>query len=155
MRAGSSLSLVDLRSAPAVLVGAFNNEWTMSLTGELRYCFELDAANSLGLVRGRRNPGRREWAVANAWPKWEIPADYAIVTRVVDPTTESTVIVAAGITHYGTMAAGELLTNPAYFAEVLRNAPPDWEKKNVQVVLSTRVIGSTSGPPKVLEAHFW
>lgn len=155
MRAGSTLSLVDLRSAPAVLVGAFNNEWTMSLTGELRFYFELDTSHSLELVRDRRNPGRREWAVANAWPKWEIPTDYAIVTRVLDPTTERTLIVVAGITHYGTMAAGEFLTNPAYFSEALRHAPPDWERKNIQVVLSTRVIGSTTGPPKVLETHFW
>jgi len=38
--------------------------------------------------------------------------DYAIVTRVVDPTTERTVVMVAGIEGYGTLIAGEFITDP-------------------------------------------
>ena len=150
-----SVSLDDLRSKPCVLIGAFNNEWTMSLAGELRYYFDVDYQNSAEFVNDRQNPGKTDWKVFNAWPYWKIPVDYAIVSRVLNPTTEQTVVIAAGITHYGTHAAGEFLTNQVYFSEALVNAPRDWYRKNMQVVLSTKVISGANGPPKVLAAHFW
>jgi hypothetical protein len=34
-------------------------------------------------------------------------------------------------------------------------APHDWERKNVQVVISTRVIDGSSGPPEIISANFW
>jgi len=42
LRGVRSVSLADLRSKPCVLIGAFNNEWTMSLAGELRFFFDID-----------------------------------------------------------------------------------------------------------------
>jgi hypothetical protein len=90
-----------------------------------------------------------------AWPYWKIPADYAIITRVLDATTEQMVVVAAGITHYGTQAAGELLTNPAYFAEAVKRAPRDWSRKNMQIVISAKVMTGAVGPPQVMAVHFW
>jgi hypothetical protein len=72
-----------------------------------------------------------------------------------DPTTEQVVVVAAGITHYGTQAAGELLSNPAYFAEAVQHAPRDWSRKNMQIVLSAKVMAGTAGPPQILKVHFW
>ncbi len=155
LRGVRSISLDDLRSKPCVLIGAFNNEWTMSLAGELRFYFDIDYRNSAEFVNDRQNPGKTDWKVVNSWPHWKIPSDYAIVTRVINPTTEKTVVIAAGITHYGTHAAGEFLTNQAYFSEALSHAPRDWYRKNMQVVLSTKVISGANGPPKVLAAHFW
>jgi hypothetical protein len=155
LRGVRSVSLSDLRSKPCVLIGAFNNEWTMSLAGELRFYFDIDYRNSAEFVSDRQNPGKTEWKVVNSWPHWKIPADYAIVSRVFNPTTEQTVVIAAGITHYGTHAAGEFLTNQAYFSEAVRHAPRDWYRKNMQVVLSTKVISGANGPPKVLAVHFW
>ena len=82
-----------------------------------------------------------------------IPEDYAIVTRVFDPSTEKTVIVAAGVTHFGTLAAGDFLSSEAYVKEAFRHSPPDWDRKNVQVVLQTKVVGGSAGPPKVIATH--
>ena len=45
--------------------------------------------------------------------------DYAIVTRVFDPSTEKTVISVAGIEAYGTLAAGEFVTEPEYVGVAL------------------------------------
>jgi hypothetical protein len=123
------------------------------LTGELRFYFEEGDSGSF--VRDRRNPGKSDWNVLNTWPYPRPPTDYAIVSRVVNPTTEQTVVAIAGITGFGTMAAGEFLTNEAYLAEALKQAPRDWPKKNMQVVLSTRVMSGNPGPPQVLAVHFW
>jgi hypothetical protein len=155
LRGVRSVSLADLSSRPCVLIGAFNNEWTMSLAGELRFYFDADYQNSAEFVRDRQNPGQTEWKVVNSWPHWRIPTDYAIVSRVFNPTTGQAVVIAAGITHYGTHAAGEFVTNQAYFSEALSNAPRDWYRKNIQVVLSTKVVSGAHGPPKVLAVHFW
>ncbi len=155
LRGVRSVSLEDLRSKPCVLIGAFNNEWTMSLAGELRFYFDIDYQNSAEVVNDRQNPGKTEWKIVNAWPHRKIPTDYAIVSRVLNPTTGQAVVIVAGITHYGTHAAGEFLTNKVYFSEALSQAPRDWYQKNMQVVLSTRVISGAHGPPKVLAVHFW
>ena len=37
-----SVSLSDLRGKGSVLIGAFNNDWTMGLAGELRFYFEIE-----------------------------------------------------------------------------------------------------------------
>jgi hypothetical protein len=81
--------------------------------------------------------------------------DYAIVSRFVNPTTEQMVVSVAGATGYGTVAAGEFVTNPAYFSEAMRRAPRDWYRRNMQVVLSVEVMSGHAGPPKVLALHFW
>jgi hypothetical protein len=155
LRGGRSVSLSDLRGRPCVLIGAFNNDWTLGLAGELRFYFDIDEQNGLLIVRDRQRPDITEWNVVNTWPHRIINVDYAIVSRVFDPTTEQTVVIAAGITHYGTKVAAEFLTNEAYFAEALINAPDNWHRKNMQVVLSTKVMSGTQGPPSVLAVHFW
>ena len=155
LRGGRLISLTNLRGRPAVLIGAFNNDWTMSLAGELRFYFDIDSINRAEIVRDRLNPGASDWKIVNVWPYKNITADYAIVSRVRNSTTEQTVVIAAGITHYGTSAAAEFLTNPAYFAEAVKNAPSDWSSKNIQVVLSAKVMSGTAGPPRVMAVHFW
>lgn len=155
LHGGRSISLADLRGRPAVLVGAFNNEWSQRLGAELRFYFDVDYANHAELVRDRQNPLRTEWKIVNAWPQRNIAADYGVVSRVVNPTTEQTLVIVAGLTNFATTAAGELLTNEDYFKQVLAKAPTGWHRKNMQVVLSADVISGTAGPPRVLDAYFW
>jgi hypothetical protein len=155
LRGGRSVSLTDLRGRPLVLIGAFSNDWTLSLAGELRFYFDVDRENGGSIVRDRQHPKMLDWKIQKAWPQQNIPIDYAVVSRVVNPVTEQTVVIAAGITHFGTQAAGEFLTNPRYFGEALRDAPRDWPRKNMQVVLSTQVMSGNAGPPKVLAVYAW
>jgi len=155
VRGGRSLSLADLRGKPAVLIGAFSNQWTLDLTGQLRFYFEGDPKNSTALVRDRRNPAKTDWKVVEPWANPKSQSDYAIVSRVQDSTTEQVVVVVAGITHLGTQAAGEFLTNPEYFAEAVKRAPRDWSRRNMQIVISAKIMKETAGPPQVLAVHFW
>ena len=155
VRSGRSLSLTDLRGKPAILIGAFSNQWTLDLTGHLRFYFENDAKNSTGLVHDRQNPGKTDWKVVDPWTNPKTQSDYAIVSRVFDPTTEQMVVVVAGITHLGTQAAGEFLTNPEYFAEAVKRAPRDWSRRNMQIVISAKVMRETTGPPQVMAVHCW
>jgi hypothetical protein len=154
-RGGRSTSLRDLRGRSSVLIGAFNNSWTLSLTGELRFYFDQDLKAGAYLVRDRHNLANRNWEVRGDQQTGQDYMDYAIVSRVFDPTTERSVVVAAGIKGGGTAAAGEFLTNATYLDRALRNAPAHWENKNLQFVLKTRLLGGNAGPPQVIAAEYW
>ena len=153
VKSESSASFTDLREGPTVLIGAFNNDWTMRLTGNLRFSFEHDAASCW--IRDRQQPAQRDWLVDMAQPYGKTSKDYALISRVLDPTTERVLVVVAGIAHHGTTAAGECLVDTDCMESAARQLPPGWERKNIQIVLTTHVINGTSGPPRLVAAHAW
>jgi hypothetical protein len=146
----------QLRHAPLVAIGAFNNAWSIRVTTELRFVFENRVIDGVAYhcIVDRRNPTSVLWKVAQP-ASGAMIEDYAIVTRVFEPTTEKTVLSVAGIETYGTLAASEFVTEPTYLAAALGDAPPDWRRKNVQFVLGTKIIDGTPGPPRILAVQFW
>jgi hypothetical protein len=150
IRGERSTSFADLRETPAILIGAFDNQWTLNAAGGLRFAFEKDQEHNTDFVRDRRHPENTEWKLTGAWPYWDVKTDYAIVSRIVDTTTDRPLVIAAGITQYGTMAAGEFVTRPEYFAEAAAKLPAGWQHKNVQFVLRVPVVNRTAGHPQVL-----
>jgi hypothetical protein len=156
LRGERLVSLSDLRGKPAVFLGAFDNDWTLSFARDLRFYFDTDLRDHAQLIRDRQRPDFTAWQLVDAWPPGrEITEDYALVTRVVNRTTEQSIVILAGIAQYGTEAAAEFVTHPAYFQQALIHAPRDWSKKNIQVVLSTRVLSGVGGPPTVVAVYFW
>jgi len=158
IRFNAQLALEDLRSRPVVLIGAFNNPWTLDLSREVRFVFERqDEPNqAIFAIQDRKDPARR-WRVYGQ-PRFGYAGpeiDYAIVTRLFDASTRQPLISAAGVTQRGTRAAVEFITNPVYWQELGRTAPKDWKRRNLQVVLQTNVVGHTPKPPRVLAMHFW
>jgi len=154
IRGEAETSFSDLREQPSILIGAFDNEWTLRLAGQMRYTFYKDF-QGLEVVRDREHPEQTNWKLVNSWPYWNITQDYAIVSRVFDRNTDRMVVVAAGITHFGTAGAGEFLSDPRYFAEASRQLPAGWLNRNLQIVLQVPVVASTSGHPRVLATHVW
>ena len=95
------------------------------------------------------------WSHSVDTPYGNLAQDYAIVSRVVDPTTGKFVVTASGLAKFGTEAAGEFLTNPVYMEEILKTAPRDWDRENMEIVISTNVVGRSAGPPHIVATHFW
>ncbi len=155
IRKGPAFTLNDFRKGPVVLIGAFNNAWTMRLDTQLRFTFERDAVTRIPYIRDRLNPSRTNWKSDDNLPYSKFTGDYAIVSRFVDPRTERAVVVVAGIAKDGTMAAGEFVTEARYLEALAKRAPSDWEHKNLQVVIATEVINGNVGPPRILETYFW
>ena len=155
IRRQQSAKLEDLREGPVVLIGAFNNDWTLRITGLARYRFQRDLATNESWIFDRDHPSDRKWVVEQGQPYRNVTRDYALVSRMLDPTTGELVVTAAGLTKYGTAAAGEFLSEPQYMEEVLRSAPRNWPSQNVQIVLSTAVVSESSGPPHVIATYFW
>jgi hypothetical protein len=149
LRVESEYSYRDLRNSPAVLVGAFNNEWTMNLVSDLRFTF----VEKNGLrIADKGSAGR-------LWPSTPDPLfaqqDFAIVGRLKDSKTGQFTVIIAGLTSRGTEAASEFVTNANDLETGMRAAPPDWPSKGLELVLETDVIDGVSGPPHVVASYYW
>ena len=149
----SRASFAQLREGPIVLIGAFDNIWTLRVTQKLRFGF--DSKDGVALIVDRKSPTQTTWATAWDLPYQKLSRDYAIVARFHDGTTGQPVIIAAGIAEEGTEAAGEILYNPAYLESLLKKAPANWEQMNMEAVIETQVIEGHPGPPQVEAVEFW
>lgn len=149
----SEATFAQLREGPFVLIGAFDNIWTLRVTQKLRFGFE--SQDGVALLVDRKSHSKTTWATAWDLPYQKLSRDYAIVARIHDRTTGQPVIIAAGISEEGTEAAGEILYNPEYLDSLLAKAPPDWEQKNLEAVIETQVIEGHAGPPNILAVETW
>jgi hypothetical protein len=151
----SVTSFSDLRQAPSVFIGAFDNGWTLRFTAPLRYHFANNPEMSQLWVEDRQHPGNRDWLLDRSQQATGTYKDFAIVTRAVDPNTGHYVVVAAGIARGGTIASGEFLVDPTHMEDLIRVAPKDWEHKNMEIVIETQVIDGRSGPPRIAALYVW
>lgn len=149
-------SFSDLREGPVVLIGAFNNEWSLRLTRELRYSMALDADKHLIYIRDAKNPSGRKWSWATDKSTDDQGAaggpvlmDYALISRIWNSETGHVVIVIGGLYTYGTETAGEFLSDPQLMQAIAKQVPRD-SHSNLQIVLGTTVTDAVAGPPRVL-----
>jgi hypothetical protein len=150
-----SSKLEELRDGPAVLIGAFNNSFTLRLTGPLRFSFLMNPETRVNRIQDHNDPENPKWSDDMTAPYQNLKQDYAIVSRVVDPTTGRVVVTASGLAKFGTEAAGEFLTSRSALDEMAKGAPKDWDHKNMQIVIGTDTVGRSAGPPHVLATYFW
>ena len=159
VRRENSSSFADLRERPVVLVGAFNNEWSLQLTRGLRFSLAMDPERQELYIRDRQHPDSRAWA----WSVGPHPGerdrssntplhDYALISRLLDSETGHDVVVVGGLYAYGTQAAGEFLASRD-MDSLARNAPVDMRHKRLQIVLDTEVTDGTPGPPHVVAVN--
>jgi hypothetical protein len=150
-------SFSDLREGAVVLIGAFNNEWSLRLTHQLRFSLALDADKHLIYIRDSRNPSSRGWSWGTNQPRNRVggphsPAiqDYALISRIRNSETGHVVVVIGGLYTFGTQAAGEFLTDPQMMQAIAKATQLDDGRQNLQIVLGTTVTDDTPGPPRVL-----
>jgi DNA-binding winged helix-turn-helix (wHTH) protein len=156
LKGEGATTLTDLRNGPTVFVGAFDNAWTLRLTNPLRYHFANDSEMTQFRIVDRESPSQPNWRI----DRLEQMAtnnyrDYAIVARFTDGNTGKLALVIAGIGRGGTIAAGELVTNPTYLAQLAAAARASGNKKNMEIVLSTQIIDGQPGSPKIEATYFW
>lgn len=148
IRMSNDVSYTELSRAPAILIGARTNQWTMQLANNLRFVFERTATQSY--IRDNENPGNR-WSFELGPPK----VDYVVITRVFESKTGKMIVLAAGLSHFGTQVAGEILTNPATLSKALKDAPKSWQSRNLQLLFRVEVFGNTAGTPVLIASKFW
>jgi len=150
----SRASYSDLQAGPAVLIGLINNDWTERLVSNLR--FSVVHPSPFGyVIRDRENPANDAWSIDYSVPYLKVTKDYALIVRASDPKTGQMVMTIAGLSVFGTLAAGQFVTDPQQIAKLETLAPKGWSKRNMEIVLSTDVIRGEPGPPVIVATRFW
>jgi hypothetical protein len=147
--AGNEVPSQDLRDGPVILIGAHSNLWTAKLMKELRFSF----GENNSIVDHFK--GTTISSLPELSPDWQTSEDYALVCRFRSAQTGQPVVILAGLTNYGTQAAGEFVSSPELLKQAFQGAPKNWQEMNFQFVLHTRLIGHTPNPPTVIASHFW
>jgi hypothetical protein len=140
------VSFSELSQSPVVLVGARSNPWSVQLANNMRFTFVRTGTASL--VRDRKTG--REWNYTPGNPG----VDYVILSRIFESKTGRMVVLAAGLSHYGTEAAGQALTDSREMQKLLKDAPKDWASRDLQLVLRVEVFGRTAGTPTLVASDF-
>ncbi len=148
LRYGTDITVGDLEDSPAILVGAFNNPWTLKMTSPLRFVFR----NGNAIVD--------TWHKFPAWvavdlPNGDMTDDYATVSRLIDPQDGHVVIIAAGIGSYGTLAAARFLTNPHEMADMAARIPAGWQNRNLQIVLHAKIQAGLLSSENIVATQTW
>ena len=146
LRVGSELSYSDMRRAPAILVGYSYSRWN-EISRQLRFSLTTNAV----MDNGRSTA----WGISSYPEDPALTQDYALVSRFFDPDTRNVMVEIAGISHFGTEAAADVVSNPVLFSEILRSLPSGWQYKNVQIVLRVNVVHNSPGIPVTVASHVW
>ena len=154
MRGEAATTFGDLQKGPVVLLGAYNNDWTMRLMEPMRFHFGMDPGNYKWWIEDRQRP-ELQIGAAQVGKISSLVEDYALVARTFDSQTKQPIIFIAGLSPFATQAAGEFLTNPQYLDEFSKKAPHDWQTKNMELLIHTNIVDNEAGPPQVVASYFW
>jgi hypothetical protein len=152
LRSGSGASFEDFHKSSTVLIGAFSNSWTLDMTGNLAFVFDR---NHSIRERGGQN---RTWSsvrTGGASEKDKVVEDYAIISRLLDSSTQGLTVSIAGISTCGTRAAGEFVTDPLLLGK-LKNLPRRaWESNNFQVLLHSNFVKCVPTSTDIVALKYW
>jgi hypothetical protein len=143
-----STPLNELREHSVVLVGGYNNQWSMRLLQSQRLQFSPEPIES---ITDQMQP-QVHWSRDRSLP-YSSTDDYALVARYRDPTTDSWVVVLAGLGRNGTEAAALFATSPHYMQLLKDRLGKDFSNRNIEAVLKVSVIDGRTGAPTILAVN--
>ena len=146
----ASTQLTALREHPVILLGGYNNQWTMRLLQPFRFYI---GPETLPGIFDRTQPKMR-WARDPSLP-YSSADDYGLIARFRDSTTDSWVVVLAGLGRNGTEAAAQFATSPRYLQILRSKLGSDFGNRNLEAIVKVSVIEGKTGAPSLVEAHVW
>lgn len=150
LQSSATTPLTELRERPVVLLGGYNNQWTLRLLEPMPIHFTPEA-NAAIVDSTQKNV---QWARDHSLP-YSSADDYALVARFRDSTTDNWVVVLAGLGRNGTEAAAQIVTSPHYMQLLKDKLGSDFATKNVEAVVKVNVIEGKTGAPSLLAVHTW
>ncbi len=145
-----STPLTDLREHSVVLLGAYNNQWTVRLQQPLRYFFQPGTDE---IIVDRMHP-QVQFKRDQSLP-YSSADDYAVLARFRDATIDGWVVVLAGLGRNGTEAAAQFVTSPHYLDLLRDRIGTDFSNRNIEAVLKVNVIEGKTGAPSILAVYSW
>jgi hypothetical protein len=145
-----STPLTELREHSVILLGGYNNQWTMRLLQPLRFHMTMEPAEE---IVDRMRP-EVHWSRDRSL-SYSSADDYALVARYRDTNTDSWVVALAGLGRNGTEAATQFAISPHYMQLLREQIGGTFSNHNVEVVLKVSVIDGKTGAPSILAVHSW
>jgi hypothetical protein len=153
IRSADKIAFADFREAPAVLIGAFTNRWTMELTEPFRFHFGLDSRGGPALLDSTRPTLR--WNIASKTDNGIASDDYFLVCRLAHSPSGKIMLVAAGLTQFGTEAAGHFLADPNRLNDTFRKIGANWQNRNVEIVFHAKIVENATSASELVAWHVW
>jgi hypothetical protein len=150
LQPSASTPLTALREHPVILLGGYNNQWTLRLLAPLRFHFAPETQAS---IVDSTQPQVR-WERDHSLP-YSSADDYALIARFRDSTTDSWVIVLAGVGRNGSEAAAQFVSSTHYMQLLRDKIGSDFSTRNIEAVLKVSVIDGKTGAPSLIAAHSW
>ena len=148
LRSGPNLPFVDLKGAPIVLIGAYDNYWTLNMARDLPFFFDRASR-----IRERGGQHRAWSSVARA--DNTITEDYAVVFRLMNSKAGGPVIAIAGLTTCGTQAAAEFVTDPIQLTKLASIPRNSLAGKNLEFVLRASLVNCTPTSVDIIAQQAW
>jgi hypothetical protein len=146
------LSPSDFKASPAVLLGGPRfNRWTLAFTQNLRFAF--DAVDGRPRIIDRDNL-QRFWQ-DNDPVIGEPFSDYVIITRLQASESAKSILCIAGLNAVGSKKGTALIVDSEALKRILKYAPDDWDKKNLQLVLRVTVDENKPDNIELVAATYW
>ena len=150
LRLGDDYTYEDLRSSPAILVGAYNNPWMGRVMSDLPIGF--NESGELVWIEDRTKPGQ-VWRASTEGRRGT--KDFALVVRMLNSKTGQFLVILSGVGMVGTKAAAALISQEPDLETALRGAPDGWERKNIELVIETDIVEKSPSPPRVVAMRVW
>jgi len=149
----ATTSLPELREHSVILLGGYNNDWTLRLVEPLRFHFMPTPPTGREAILDQTRP-LTHWERDTTKP-YSSADDYALVARFRDPTIDGWVVVLAGVGRNGTEAAAQFVASPHYMELLKQSIGNAFASRNLEVVLKVSVIEGKTGAPSILALHSW
>ena len=128
LRLGSELTYSQMCEQPTLLLSGFPSGWRTRLNSEFRFALVKQQDDRLAIAVRDLSNGH-VWGPVVRTNGFFGDEDYGIVTRFFDKSVGQIVLVASGVTTFGTEAAARYFVNPALFSTLLKDAPTDWRQR--------------------------
>jgi hypothetical protein len=149
LRMSEGVTLDDLRNTPTVLIGYTSTELS-DVTNKFRFFVD---DTMYGMIRDNGKP--TDWYPHHENSQHHTDEDYAVVSRAFDPETHSMIVLVSGCLQYGTEGAARLISSPEQLSAALHDAPKDWQRKNIQLVIHFDVVQNAPASSKVVASYYW
>lgn len=150
LASSATTPLTELREQSVILLGGYNNQWTLRLLEPLRF----HIVPGVDEVIADRMQAQVHWARDSSLP-YSSADDYALIARFRDATTDGWVVVLAGLGRNGTEAAAQFATSSHYMQLLRDQMGRDFSNQNIEVVLKVNVVDGKTGAPSIMAVHVW
>ncbi|HMF75047.1 MAG TPA: hypothetical protein VK604_05240 [Bryobacteraceae bacterium] len=153
IRSADKLEFADLREAPSALIGSFTNRWTVELSEPFRIHFGYNVRGIPELLDS--TIPARHWNIPSKKDDGTASDDYFLICRLSNSPSGKLMLIAAGLTQFGTEAAGRLLADPERLNDTLRKIGRNWQSRNLELVFHAKVVENSTSASELIAWHVW